>query len=235
MIRKVLAGWLALSAGGFAGPGRTAAQEGVRVTVSPHVGVVAPQRDIGGAAPAEGAWFRQLGRVESAPSLGLAGELEWPASPVAVRATALHTAGASARGFFHCYPGLACPSILLPAEPDVGILAVVADAVWRLRRTGQVRPYGLIGAGVKRYAYTWPDAVALVDAGSHTETSPTVHVGAGVTIDLGRTAFWLELGDLWSGSGGDIGPGLGVPAQPAPGRGAQHDLRFTVGWRLLHF
>ncbi|MCI0434371.1 MAG: hypothetical protein L0271_12145 [Gemmatimonadetes bacterium] len=148
--------------------------------------------------------------------------------------SALYALPSQASGQFECYPGQACPSILLRSDADITILSGIAAAVWSLRGRGFVRPYLVAGAGFKRYRYEWQDAVTFVEAGEHSETPVAVHGGLGATFHVGGATLWLEAGAFWTPEGGVL-ESEGNDRLFTVGRRPQHDLSVVAGWRLLRF
>jgi len=223
-----LAGVLALV------PALSQAQERVRfLEITPRAGLYAPTRDIGPAAPGEGPWYLQLEQVDPSLTIELSAQARWPSARVQTRISGLHALPSSVSGEFQCGPGQVCPSVLLPVHAEVSVLAAVADIIVSPFAGQRVRPYTALGAGIKRYGFSWGDAPVFMTAGSHSETSFTLHAGIGVEVVIGANHFRVEIADYWSGRGPVVAPaGAGIDALR---RGAQHDLGFSLGWRLLRF
>jgi hypothetical protein len=154
---------------------------------------------------------------------------------VSTRVSGLFVLPSNVAGEFRCGPGQACPDVLLPVEADASVLAVVADVMVSPFPAHRVRPYTALGAGLKRYAFSWPDAPAMVQAGEHTETALTLRAGLGVEVDLAATRLHAEVADVWSGRG----PVVASDPQGRPGAGlrrrAQHDIALSLGVQLLRF
>ena len=225
-------------------PAAAAGQQDWRIEIMPRVGVYSPQSELGTTAVAEGPWNLRLGRLEAVPAFELLAQVGLPGGRWAVRASALATTASKATGYFDCGPGFACPSVLLPSKAATTVLAGVLDLVVApFERGGAVRPFALLGAGAKRYAYTWQDAVVLVPGGHDTETTLAVHAGVGVDVDLLGAPLRLEVADYWSPRGRSIGklpPGTtDIDRSPGltylPRREAQHDLVIVLGYRLALF
>jgi hypothetical protein len=217
-------------------PGAARAQSPVRIDVVPHAAVYAPRNELGGVAQAGGPWYLRLGRADAAPAFELEAGIRFPVLPFSLRLVGLASLPADVSGTFDCYPGLACPAILLESAAEVRVLGAVADLVWMpLPAVAPVRPFLLLGAGVKQYRYSWPAAVALVEAGKHTASSFAAHAGAGIEFGVLGQSFRVEAADWWSGEGAAIGEDPDLPGFGAPRRRPQHDLVLGIGWRMLRF
>jgi hypothetical protein len=211
------------------------AQGSVHVEFIPQVGLYAPLNDAGAVAPTGTAWFLQLERMEPAMSFGAAVQLSWPSARLGTRFSGLATLESSAPGFFDCYPGLACPAVLLTSRADVSVFAALGDLLFSpLGSQSWVNPYLLLGAGAKHYRYSWPDAAVLVPGGSHDATLFALHGGFGLSIPIGQSALRAEVSDLWSPNAPSIRPSGDPGALSARGR-AQHDLSVSLGWALFRF
>src|SRR5512134_1613630 len=90
-----------------------AAQDRGRVRIVPQVGWLAPLNELGAVAPTGTAWYLHLGKSDPTLALGTTVEIRWPTSHVNLRVSGLAALQSDAPGFFNCYPGLACPAILL--------------------------------------------------------------------------------------------------------------------------
>ena len=217
-------------------PAPLVAQSAAGIEVIPHVGVYAPLRDFGPAAPATGPWFLQLEQMEPAVSLGASLQVNWPSTRLGTRITGLATLESTASGVFNCYPGLACPSVLLPSEADISVFAALGDLLFSpLGTQGGVSPYVILGAGAKHNRFSWPDAAVLVEAGSYHTTLFGLHGGLGVTIPLGRSALRAEISDLWSPWGDRIAPENALSGARSTRGRPLHDLSVILGWSLLRF
>jgi hypothetical protein len=203
-----------------------------RFGVTPRVGWFAPLEEFGPAAPVNEAWFLELGRVESALSLGISADFAWPGDRLSTRVLGMITLPTEAEGFFNCYPGMACPSILLETEADVTVVTALVDLVYS-PLTGKVRPYAALGAGMKRYDFSWPSEPVFIDGGSYAMSAFALHGAVGVDLAVFGTSIRAELADYYSA--GRIVPPEGTTAPRAPRRERQHDLGFSLGWRLLSF
>jgi hypothetical protein len=83
-----------------------------RFKLIPQAGRYAPLEDLGPVAPAAPTWFRRLERADPALAFGASAEPCSPGSRLRTRIAGLATLTANATGFFDCYPGVACPTIL---------------------------------------------------------------------------------------------------------------------------
>ncbi len=84
--------------------------------------------------------------------------------------------------------------------PNATLLAVTGDLVLRPLNAGPIRPYGLLGAGVKHYdistdELTDPDLQAIFD---HNQSNFTGHLGAGLDVGLGVLGVTVEASDYIS-------------------------------------
>jgi hypothetical protein len=227
-------GTLALVAG--LEPASVAAQAPLRFEVVPRAGMLAPMREIGPAARAGGPWYLRLERADAAPAFEMEIRVSGPGSRLAARLVGLATLPADVSGFFDCYPGLACPAVLLPSAAEAAVLAAAVDVLYSpLRGVQAIRPFAALGVGVKRYRITWPDAAVLVRGGEHSESTPTVRAGAGVEFAVLGQSVRAEVADWWSPEGRKISEDPGLPGLSAPRRRAQHDIAVSLGWRLLRF
>jgi len=216
-------------------PTSVRAQEGRRFRFVPQVGWVLPQRELGAVAPAGAVRYLELGKTDPTPALGAAVEVPGPISALGLRVSGVALLPAGASGFFDCYPGLACPAVLLEGDADVWALAATADLLFSPFRGRGVRPTVIAGYGLRRYAYDWAAPPVLVQAGSHRETTHAVRAGLGLSADLLGGSFRLEAVDLWSPRGDRIRPAGPSGQLSAPGRRSQHDLLLSLGWVLLRF
>lgn len=211
-------------------------QAPIRLEIIARAGLYAPTSAVGPAAPATGPWYLRLEQVEAAPVLEVEFRSTWPGSRFGLRLVGLVTGRADAAGVFDCYPGLACPAVLLESDAEAMVIAVAADVLYHASPAARrLRPFLLAGAGVKRYRFRWPAAVVIVPAGDHAESALALHAGAGVEVGIGGLSMRVELADWWSGEGPDIGVDPGVPSVRAPRRRAQHDVTLNIGVRLFRF
>jgi hypothetical protein len=142
---------------------------------------------------------------------------------------------AEASGFFECYPGVACPAVLLPSTAEIDLMAGMADVVYTPFVGHRARPYAMLGAGLRRYHIEWPEAAVLVDEGSRSETTIAFHAGVGMEIDVPIGSVRAELAAYRSPRGAALDPPAGVGGSAAAGRRTQHDVAMTIGWRVFRF
>lgn len=223
-----------VAAGGLLFAAAARAQSPLRIEVVPRAAMYLPRNELGPAAPAGGAWFLHLERMDAAPAFEMEVRVLPAGSPLSLRLVGLATLPAEAPGFFNCYPGLACPAVLLESTAEVSVLGAAADLVWSpLGAASPVRPFLLLGAGVKRYHYSWPAPAVLVEAGEDAESAFAAHAGAGLEFAVLGQSIRVEVADWWSGEGAAIGDDPGVAGFSAPRRRQQHDVAVSIGWRLL--
>lgn len=217
-------------------PVESLAQTPDRFAIVTRAGVYAPTRDIGPAAPAGGPWYLRLEQADAAPAFELELSAKLPGDHFATRLVGLATLPADVSGFFDCYPGLACPAVLLPSDAEMGVLAAALDVLYSpMRADRPIRPFAMVGAGIKQYRFSWPDAAVLVTSGDHAETAATLRAGVGIEFDLAGQSIRAELADWWSARGSKIGDDPGIQGLSAPRRRAQHDITLSIGWRLVRF
>lgn len=216
-------------------PARAPAQ-GVHIDVAPRFVAYVPTSDLDGVAPAGDPWYLKLGQADAAGALEVESRLLWPSGRFAFRVFGLATLPADVSGIFDCYPGLACPAVLLRSNAEMVVLAAAVDVQYSPRHPGSaVRPYASFGVGVKRYRFSWPDADVIVLAGDHADTSPAVRAGFGVEFNFRGQSIRAEVADWWTDEGDEIRTLPGTASQLAPRRRAQHDIAVSIGWRLLSF
>jgi hypothetical protein len=73
------------------------------------------------------------------------------------------------------------------------LLAVAADAVFRLPRMVLAQPYLFAGGGLKQYDFKTEDASSFRDT-----SDPTVHLGGGLDLGFGSFSLNAEIGDYIS-------------------------------------
>lgn len=110
------------------------------------------------------------------------------------------------------------------SAPNATLLAVTGDLVLRPLSAGPIRPYGLLGAGIKHYdistdELTDPDLQAIFD---QNRSSFTGHLGAGLDISLGLLGVTVEASDYIS----RFDPGAAGNSK------WQNDIFAMVGMRL---
>ncbi len=214
-------------------PQSTTSQIAPRVAFVPVAGWYAPQRAVGPAAPAASTWYLRLDRIEPTPFAGASLEITWPTSRIGARLIGFATIPSGASGIFDCYPGMACPAVFLASEADVTIVTALADLLLSpVQADAVVRPYAVLGGGLKYYRYAWPDVGAGIEAGKHNESTPALHAGLGLAFELLGGSFRTEVTDSWSRKGEVISPATLSSSVSGPRRNTQHDLVVSLGWRL---
>jgi hypothetical protein len=145
---------------------------------TPRIGMYLPAADLG---ELDGESIS----MDNSLAVGLGLELALPLLPFNLRANldyATGTSVASAR------EGLDSVDMT-----DATLLALAADAVFRLPRALVLQPYVFVGAGIKQYNFdtTAPDTFA---EGS----DPALHLGGGLDLGLSGLSITLELSDYLS-------------------------------------
>lgn len=140
-----------------------------------------------------------------------------------------------------CDPGTACPAIFLPIDAEANRFQATAGVeIPLLASSLPVQPYATLGAGLRRYGFSWQrigdetDSFQL-EAGSYGETDFVARFGLGATLNLGGFDLSLE----GSADMSSFGPGLvPTPDQPAPlestvdlGRDSQTEFSISAGLR----
>ena len=154
--------------------------------------------------------------LSAGPAVGVS--VETPlAGPVAVRA-----------GWLHAFTTLETGNDAEARDRSrAPVDVLVADLVLRAPALGPVRPYLLVGTGVKRYSFSSSGLTAEQAAALDEGTSATAgHLGVGVAVDAGRAMIALEAGDFtnrFGSSDGAAGAGIGE---------RQHDLAFVAAVRV---
>lgn len=224
--------WSVFAAGVVAG-------QAPRFEVTARAGMLFPLNELGAVAPSGDAWHLRLARADATPTFEVAARAAWPGSFIGTRIVGSWAVPTDASGFFNCNPGFACPAVLLPRDAEVGMQSLVGDLIISpLERNDRIRPWAALGAGIRRYDYSWNDG-NLINAGSHSETSLALHAGLGMSLDLPFGALQLEVADYWTPESGAVVP-IAVPASggstgSVPRRDAQHDIVLNLGWRLIRF
>jgi hypothetical protein len=213
-------------------PGLLSAQA-VRLEFTPRVGYYAPLGDVGAAAPANGTWYLDLDRIKPTASLQLGLGVSRPGSPLSARVHGLMALESHADGRFECYPGLACPSILMNTTAEATIWAAVADLVVT-PFDGRLRPFAALGAGVKRHSFAWPETAIFVESGEYSESALALHGGVGFELELAGAPLRLEVSDYWSAEGKGL-QGTDANQVSRPRRQARHDLAVSLGWSIVRF
>jgi len=167
MAKGMVRNFFAVALLGVAAVPASAQVPGVSFTVVPSVGYFAPLSSLGDAAVAGEA------KLDGALTIGLSAELGVPALPFGIRANLEHVLDAK----------------MEQDDPESGegsITMVTGDIVFGGPRLLPVRPYLLVGAGVKRYDF------------DTTESDFTGHVGGGVDVKFGPIGFVAEVSDYIS-------------------------------------
>jgi hypothetical protein len=217
-----------------------AAQSTGSFELTPFVGTFVPRSAVGPAAPAGATWFLRLERVDPTVSLGASVLAKWTPQ-IAARLTLQSVLPSYADGTFACRPGTVCPAVLLQSRTRVSSQIALADLVVApLRGQTSVRPFLSAGGGLRRDHYRWADAEVLLGGGSHSAIGFTGRAGAGVEIDLRRSALRVEIEHFWTPGGAPLYDApLDAPAiehdTTGPNRRAQRDLGVRIAWRLLPF
>lgn len=213
--------------------GTVTAQDVHRVEVVAGLGVYAPARSIGAAAPS-GVWYLDVAQPGSGAAIDVSALFAWPGSALRTRIAGMAMLPVHAGGRMVCYPGVECPLALM-AEPDVevSVMAAVVDIVFTpFHASNAVRPYAAIGVGLKHQRVSWTQNPPPA-SGTHAETPATVHLGVGLGTRIMGIEVRAEVSDYWTGKR----DGLALQADPqqsvSPDRPARHDLMFAVGVRLF--
>ena len=216
----------------LAAPG-AAQQAGFELTA--RAGVLFAGGTRGPVAPAAPGWLLELAAADATPAVELAATLPIPSRSFSVRVLGMATRSATAEGRFTCYPGLACPALLMETKADVSLRAAVADVLLRPTSVLGLEPFVALGAGVKQFRYDWPAASNFVQAGDNTETLYGVHAGAGFSFGLFGGRFEAEVADYWNAEGRAFGVGEADPSNLGTRHKSEHDVAVSLGWRLLRF
>lgn len=227
--------WTALPAALFllsTAAGTGVAQERKRgVSVVPVAGWYSPTKNLRRVPEEGGTDWTRLG---GGPMAGVMAEAALPVRGVSVRGGAFYVhSDLTVRRYLgaeSCSSG--CDRAEYRSDPIAPgrIYVAVADVVVRVPRLGPVRPYVLVGAGVKRYDFAQAELTGgyAVDY-ARDVTQRTSHVGLGTDVAIGRHSLTLELSDYVGGFRTATEP---ARTGTAPGGLRQHDLSFTAGWRI---
>ncbi len=171
--------------------------QGIGWTLTPKVGFFTPLTSLSQTDSTES-------KLATALALGLAIEIDFRATPLAVRANADIATNSEVES--------ADGSVLAADQ-----LNLVGDLLVRpFSRNYIVQPYLLAGAGLKRYSIS-DDEFDI----STSEQMFTAHIGAGVIFDFGNVKLSAELSDYISS--------WEVSATESKG---QHDIFGMVGLRI---
>lgn len=216
-------------------PINAAAQSPPRFEITPQVGYFAPQEQLGGIARVGNASVVRLNRVDPGVVLIATGQTTWPSARLRTRITAMLTSSLDVGGEIVCMPGQLCLAVFRGTRAHVRVAAAVVDAVYVPIDHGVARPYVLLGAGLKRYAFSWSPDDPLLRGANHVDHALAVHSGIGLELDVLGASIRAELSDFWTPKAGTIVPAEPAIAESVPGRRAQHDLSVSVGYRLFRF
>jgi hypothetical protein len=143
--------------------------------VNPRIGLYVPLSDLGEATG-------QTVALDNSLALGLGLEIGVPILPFNVRANLDYASDVAVT-----YEGL---------DEEAGrttVLAVVADAVFRLPRMVLLQPYFFAGGGLKQYDFDTDDPSSFRNS-----SDPTLHLGGGLDLGLRSVTLNAELGDYVS-------------------------------------
>lgn len=216
-------------------PSRADAQGRARFAFAPYVGGIAPGESRGFVARVGEADALFIDRIDPGVVLGATADLWWPSSRVRTRITGLVTPPLDADGHFACMTDQPCLASFIGADASARIAAAVVDAVVNLFETDPVKPYAILGAGIKRYSFSWDTPNPSTSDGSQAENALAIHAAVGFEWQMWGSMIHLEVSDYWSPSADRIEPAPGSGGVAVPGRRAQHDLSITVGYRLFRF
>jgi hypothetical protein len=152
------------------------------VQIEPKIGAFAPLSSLG-------FWNGDLRSLQGSFAIGLAAEVKPPVLPrIRVGFDYATTNKISAQNGVGG-PGSAGPSLL----------ALTGDFVFSPSE-GRVRPYALIGAGIKRYNYSVSKVSDITTRGilDANQSDFTGHLGVGVDVGVGASGLRLELSDYVS-------------------------------------
>lgn len=217
------------------GGGLLEAQETGSVWLEPRAGWAGAAGDLGRTAILAGMGFTRFDEVEGSPVFGL-GVAVTLSEAISLRAFVDRATNADARGEWMCAPFIACPSVVMEVEGEVGRwsggLDVLIDPGFDL---GPMESHLIAGVGLRRHTLTWGDPAVLnlgVAAHRFTDTDPVLRLGVGLAHRL-RSA---ELFGSFEATGGRFGaPGMQLIEGSLPdGRDTRIDLATLVGvrWRL---
>jgi hypothetical protein len=143
--------------------------------VNPRIGLYVPLSDLGETTG-------QTVALDNSLALGLGLEIGVPILPFNVRANLDYASDVAVT-----YEGL---------DEEAGrttVLAVVADAVFRLPRMVLLQPYFFAGGGLKQYDFDTDDPSSFRNS-----SDPTLHLGGGLDLGLRSVTLNAELGDYVS-------------------------------------
>ncbi len=201
--------------------------------ITPRIAYFVPRSALGTVTRVSDVVVATFGRAGTSVGFEASGQVSFPGRHLSTRIMGLTTLPADVSGTFSCLPPLPCLALFIPARADLRVTAGVLDMVYS-PANGSMRPYGVLGAGLKHYSFRWKQDAqgGMADFASN---APAAHVGAGIELNALSALIRLELADYWSPAGPDITPPPGSSAWSVPGRRAQHDLTFSAGYRLFRF
>ena len=163
---------------------------GAQLRIIPQVGLYASVTDLGTVETVEGA--RNVGEQETSLSYGLTLESASD-SPLSLRVTGLYGSDSEVP-----VNGIGCTGTTCDLRST--LLGVSAGAVFRPLPPGSpLRPYALVGGGLKRYDFEFSSDSQLRDAFGD-ESVATWVLGLGFDWDLGILNGNFELADYISDS-----------------------------------
>ncbi len=183
----------------FAATNVGAQAPGIDLTFTPKIGFFTPLTNLSETAGVES-------KLASGLALGLAAELDFPLTPISIRANVDLAVNSKVET-----DGTA-------SNTSVDQLNLVGDLVFRpLPRIMIVQPYLLAGAGIKRYSLADEQFEDL----SETFTDFTGHAGGGVVLNFGPLQFSAEVSDYISS----------YESSPTEKK-LQHDIFAMLGLRI---
>lgn len=178
MRRHRLVATLALAALAVAGTATHARAQ--LLQIRPKIGAFSPLTDLG-------QWDGNVHNLQGSFAIGLAAEMKLPILP-RLRV-----------GFDYATNSkLSVKNGLGPAgSGGTTMLALTGDLVFR-KNTGIVRPYALVGAGIKRYNISESQLTSPTVVLDRSQSDFTGHLGAGLDFSLGLVGIGLEASDYIS-------------------------------------
>ena len=210
MKRWILVAMLA----GMAAPAQ-AQVPGVTLQLVPKVGGYFPMSSLTEAGSAFGEAAAEL---ETSLAIGLAAELDLPASPLNLRANFDYATSSR----------LSREGVAEGEGAETTVLALTGDLVFRpLPRIVVLQPYLLAGGGIKKYDFETRDLQGGTgEFFSSAESDPTLHVGAGLDLKLGPLALLAEVSDYVSWFKPESAEGSELDSR------IQHDVFAMLGVRV---
>lgn len=190
---------------GISGLVGAATPASAQVRLIPQAGLYAPVSDLGTVS--SGGDAVDVGKRDASFAWG--GALELGSGSTALRASGLYGTDAEVP-----VEGVGCDP--QTCETRSTVLALTGALVLRPIDLELVRPYVLLGGGLKRYDFEVENGDAVRDA-FEDGSEATAHLGAGLELNLGGLRGTVEVTDFASG------------AALEGAEGAQHDFFVTVG------